>query len=119
MRVLQGTEELTIPRGVAGPALRVSDMVRNMVPRLRNSLSDPERRVGIHLRGNEDLFHGLRDLIESRIGVRVNLPVPSDPIQCKAFLERDRELLWLLSRLELIFSSPVAQSADNSDEQPG
>jgi len=94
-------------------------MVRGFVPQLRSTMSPEERTVGAYLRGNEHLFNSLVDLIESRIRGRATLPVPSDPLQCKAILDRDSELRWLLSRLEFVYHSPVAQPADDRSEQLG
>jgi len=109
---------VTVPRGMGHVARTVADMVREMVPRHRRTLSEEERIVGVHLRGNDALFNGLKSMIESRIGGRAHLPVPSDPLICKSMLERDNELRWLLSRLEAIHSSPVAEPVEDTREQP-
>jgi hypothetical protein len=98
--------------------MRVTDMVREMIPRFTGAkLTPEERRIAVYLRGNEDLFEALTDLIRLRIGRRGNLPAPSDPVECKAWLEMDRELRWLLGRLDAIHHSPVAEPVDQG-EQP-
>jgi hypothetical protein len=89
-----------------------------MVPRLRQRMSDDERQVAKHLRGNTDLRDGLKGIIQARIEGRLQLPEPSDPVVCKSMAARDRELQWLLGRLELIYRSPVSEPADLDDEQP-
>jgi hypothetical protein len=109
---------MTVPPGLKSVARKVSDVVREMIPRHRVTLTPEEQTVGIYLRGNKDLYESLRDLIESRIGGRANLSVPSNPIDCKAILDRDHELRWLLNRLAFIYSAPVAQPTDSDGEQP-
>lgn len=106
---------MTIPPNWKAAPGRVTDMVRNLMPFLRRNLSDHEQALLLHLRGNEPLFDALKGLIESRIGVRASASVPSDPIQCKAILERDSELRWLLARLEFIYRSPFAQPTDEGE----
>lgn len=110
---------MTVPRGNGKDRRRVTDIVRDLIPRFRYRLSHDEQQLGIYLRGNKDLFESLTGLIQSRIGGRASLPVPSDPIVCKAMLERDRELQWLLSRLEFVYKSPVSEPAEaEQGEQP-
>lgn len=110
---------MTVPRGVQSAARRVSDMVRDMVPHFRQRLTRDEQRLGIYLRGNMELFEALTGLVQSRIEGRGKLPVPSNPILCKAMMERDRELQWLLSRLEFVYRSPAPQLAEEEErEQP-
>lgn len=92
-------------------------MVRNMAPFLRPNLSAHETQIGIHLRGNDDLFEGLKGLIQSKIEARARMPVPSTPQDCMVSMARDHELRLLLSRLAFIHNSPVAQPAEDS-EQP-
>ncbi len=105
---------MTTPRGMQGTVRKVSDMVRDMIPRLRHQpLLADEQKVAVHLRGNDMLLEGLRGIIQARIGIRLSLPEPSDPVVCKSMVARDRELQWLLSRLEYIYRSPVSQPADN------
>ena len=91
-------------------------MVRNMVPKFRNRLDIDEMELGIYLRGNEPLYESLILVIRHRIEGRANLKVPSDPLMCKAILDRDSELQWLLSRLELVYHSSPVQEAEG--EQP-
>lgn len=110
---------MTVPKGFSATMGRVSDMVREAFPRMRPTrLTEDERVVGIYLRSNDNLLEGLRNVIESRIRSRGNLPVPSDPVVCKAILERDRELQWLISRLEFIHGSPALQEEEQQREQP-
>lgn len=108
---------MTVPPKVVAAVGRVSDMVRNLIPALRRNLSPHETALSLHLRNNAPLYEALTGLIESRISGRASLPVPSDPIICKAVLERDNELRWLLSRLEFVYRSPFAQPEDDG-EQP-
>ena len=109
---------MTIPRVVREAPGKLTDMIAEMMPKFLHRLTPTEQRIGIHLRGNDDLLEGLQDMISERMGRRAALPVPSDPILCKAVLERDAELRWLRSRLEFIHRSPVAQSVDSEREQP-
>ncbi|KKN27292.1 hypothetical protein LCGC14_0866070 [marine sediment metagenome] len=108
----------TVPPGAMNLPRRVVDIVRDLVPRFRNSLSPVEQRVAIYLRGNENLFEGLKALIELRIQGRANVPEPSDPIQCKSMLARDREIQSFLTRLEFIYKSPIKQPAPDDGEPP-
>lgn len=96
---------------------RVSDYVRQRITAWRNPLSHDELNLAPHLRGNELLYSALTRLIESRIGGRAKLPVPSDPVTCKSMLDRDNELRWLLSRLDALYHAPVSHPADKG-EQP-
>ncbi len=109
---------MTIPPGVMNIPRRVTDVVRDLIPRFRNSLTAEEQRVATYLRGNENLFEGLKELIELRIQGRANVPEPSDPIQCKSMLARDRELQSFLAKLEFIYKSPVTQPAPDDGEPP-
>lgn len=109
---------MTIPRGMLAATQKVSDMVRAMVPHLRGRLTPDEAALAVHLRGNERLYEDLTRIIRGRIGGRASLPEPSDPLVCKSMLARDRELQWLLSRLEFIHRSPVATPADSDGEPP-
>jgi hypothetical protein len=94
-------------------------MVMDMLPRMRGgSLTREEQSVGIHLRGNAALYEGLTDLIRSRIQGRASVPEPTDPVMCKSMVARDRELQWLLVRLEAIYHSPVVQPGHSEGEQP-
>jgi len=111
---------VTIPRGMQGTVQKVSDLVRHMVPRLRETLSEEERAVAIHLRGNEHLYSGLKGLVQARIDGRASVAEPSDPLTCKSMLARDRELQWLLSRLAFVYRSPVVEATpENESELPG
>jgi len=85
----------------------------------RARLTEEERDLAIHLRGNERLHNALSNLVRSRIRGRETLPVPSDPMLCKSLLERNTELRWFLGRLERLYQSPANEGADNDrGEQP-
>ena len=94
-------------------------MLQDFLPQFRNRLTASESRLGIHLRGNQDLFESLRDLIQERIEGRAKLPEPTDPLTCKSMVARDRELQAILARLEFVYRSPVLQAAEERQrEQP-
>lgn len=96
---------------------RVSDMVREMFPRVRATPTPEERDLAVYLRANDRLYDSLTGLIRSRIQGRDHLPVPSDPLVCKGILDRNAELRWLLSRLETLHRSQPDEVADDG-EQP-
>jgi hypothetical protein len=106
---------LTIPPAITQATTRVSDFLREMIPKWRTTMTPEEAALAVHLRGNDKLMASLRDLIMSRIGGRASLPEPSDLLTCKSWLARDRELQWLLGRLEALHRSPVMQPADNRE----
>ena len=98
---------------------RLVDFVRKLIPTWRGGeLTKDELELGIHLRGNDSLNSALIGIINSRIGGRAAMAVPSDPILCKAILDRDNELRWLLSRLDFVYRSPVSQPEPEDGEQP-
>lgn len=97
---------------------RVSDVVREMIPRHRQSFTKAEMDLAVHLRTNEALFYDLCKVIESRITGRAVLPVPSNPTDCLASMARDHELRLLLSRLEALRRSPATPPAEDDGEQP-
>lgn len=100
------------------PLARVSDMVRDLfATRHRFAMTPDEMDLAVSLRGNIPLYEALTNIVQSRITGRASLPVPSDPTDCKAILDRDHELRWLLSRLEFVYRSPVNQ-ADAAGEPP-
>lgn len=106
---------MTIPPNIASAPRRVADYVRDRITKWRNPLSPDEMNLAPHLRGSEALYDALTRLIESRIEGRAKLPVPSDPLVCKAMLERDNELRWLLSRLDAVYHSAVSPPADTGE----
>ena len=108
---------MSVPKRIRGARDTVAGMLQEAFPKLRVSLTPEERELGIYLRGNDGLLASLRKLFESRIGRRASQPVPSDPLMCKAFMERDAELRFIMNRLEFVHISPVAQPAEDS-EQP-
>jgi hypothetical protein len=97
---------------------RVSDIVRDMVPFMRNRMSGAEHDLAVHLRGNEALFNALSTVLRERLEGRARLSEPSDPVACKSMVARDRELQWLLGRLDYLYRSPVATPTDDGGEQP-
>lgn len=110
---------MTVPRNMPQMVSKVSEMVRGLIPTYRDRTTTDERTVGVYLRGNQDLLLGLSGIIKSRIEGRAKVPEPSDPVQCKAMLARDRELQWLLAKLEFIYTSPVAATGEQEiGEQP-
>jgi hypothetical protein len=96
---------------------RVTDMVREMVPKWRYRLSPQEAALGPHLRSNDALLEALTGLITERIKGRELKEVPSDPILCMASMARDKELRWVISRLEHVYNSPAASEVQDG-EQP-
>lgn len=106
-------------RETRSTAARLTDFVLEKARLKRRTLSKDERQVAAFLRGNEDLFSGLKAIIRSRIEGRASLPVPSTPQECVISMARDRELRWLLSRLEAVYHSPINEPADSASEQPG
>jgi hypothetical protein len=98
---------VTFPKAVTSTVRHVSDFVRELMPSLRQQMSREEIALAIHLRGNEKLKNDLINLINTRISGRAKVQEPSDPIVCKSMLARDRELQWLIIRLEFIYRSPV------------
>jgi len=109
---------VTIPKPIRAATQRVSDLVRQLIPRYRYAMNPEEAALAVHLRGNEALFETLKGLVQSRMAGRAGLPEPTDPLVCKSMLARDRELQWFLSRLEFIYHSPVNPPAEEEREQP-
>lgn len=96
---------------------RVTDMVREMVPKWKYRLTVSEASLGLHLRGNTELLEALSNLITERIRSREVKEIPSDPVDCKTTMARDKELRWIISRFEYVYHSPVA-SETQQGEQP-
>ena len=107
---------MTIPPAFRSVIPRVADMVRGMFPAFRNSLSADEQTLAIFLRGNRELYDALVNVIKVRTEGRAKVPLPSNPMDCVVSMARDRELRWLLSRLEAIMHSPADSAQDG--EQP-
>lgn len=118
MSSIPGIETVTMPHIASATARRVSDMVRDMIPKFRQSLSREETQLGIYLRGNKELFQSLCKIIQFRIEGRANLPLPEKPIECMERIARDKELRWFLSRLEFVYRSPVVQGPESQGEPP-
>ena len=109
---------MTIPKVLSEGRERLTDFVRQLMPVGVGRMTDRENAVAIHLRGNEKLYQALTSLISSRVEGRARLPEPSDPLVCKSMMARDKELQWLLSRLEFIYTSPASPPADRHGEPP-
>ena len=97
---------------------RVSDIVRDMIPFMRNQMSPQERNLAVHIRGNELLFQALNAVLMARLEGRARLPVPSDPIKSHTRVVADSELRWLIGRLNYLYHSPVVDPASNRGEPP-
>jgi len=96
---------------------RIMRAVQEWLPQVRNQMSRAEVELAPHLRGNEKLMTALSNVISERIAGRAKIQEPSDPLVCKSMLARDRELQWLLGRLEFIYRSPVDIPGSDA-EQP-
>jgi hypothetical protein len=99
---------------------RLRDMVVAMLPqgpRPLIVLTQEEADLGPHLRGNQKLYDALVNVVRARLSTRENQPVPADPLDCRAVMERNHELRWLLARLDAVYRSQVNQTADDG-EQP-
>lgn len=92
-------------------------MLRSILPSRVLTLAPHEEDLGTHLRGNEPLYEAIVGMLEARIDHRASLPVPPEPIDCRASMERDHELRILLNRIEYIYHSPVVPIHDDG-EQP-
>ena len=103
---------MTIPPSLAKAAETVADYVRNLKPFTRNQLTPDEQDLGAILRGNQKLHDALWGVIQGRIEGRAKREVPSDPIECKGMMERDKELQWLMGRLEFLYRSPPTQEEE-------
>lgn len=110
---VQGIEGLTM----SATARRITDIVMERWHRLRSRMTKEDSDLAPHLRGNDRLHDALTELIRSRIRWRESLPVPSDPLECKGFMERNDEMRWLLRRLDFVYRSPVNEVAEQG-EQP-
>ena len=102
------------------PMPRVADIVRGMFLSSRVPAMEPEEQdLALHLRGNDKLLASLIGVIEARIAGRAKVPEPSDPIVAKSMIARDRELQWLVSRLQLVchsLESPSGQGGEHLDD---
>jgi len=98
---------------------KVSDYVRSLFPAMRLGLTEAEQALAVHLRGNERLYNDLTAVLRGRIEGRARVAEPTDPLVCKSMLARDREVQFLLGRLDLLYRSPVNAPTDEDDgEQP-
>lgn len=105
---------MTMPRQIR----RVRDMVLAMLPGVRVVLTPPEEAFAPYIRGNAPLYEALTTFVNARLNARASQPVPPEPIDCRASMERDHELRWLLSRLDFIYRSPVHTPAADENEPP-
>ena len=94
---------------------RVRDLVLSMVGGTRIELTPQEADLGTHLRGNAPLYESIVALVQARMTVRDAQPVPAEPIDCRAQMERQSELRWLLNRLEFVYKSPVSPTHDDGE----
>jgi hypothetical protein len=97
---------------------RLRDMVLSMMPqgpRPAIVLTQEEAALGPHLRGNIALYEALVSVVRARLSGRESQPVPSDPLDCRAVMERNYELRWLLARLDAVYRSQVNQTADDGE----
>ena len=111
----------SIPPGtiLGGARQKLTDWVLETFPQMRRiPLTAEELDLAVHIRGNEGLYNALTTLIHSRIQGRDHLLVPTDPLECKSYMERNHELRWLLSRLEYVYRSPINERAEETGEQP-
>lgn len=108
---------MTIPPTLRRQIGRVADMVRDAIPFMRNTLSPDEQTLAIFLRGNKELHNAIVNVIKVRIAGRASASVPSNPVDCLASMSRDRELVWLLNRLDAIVHSQ-ADSLTQDGEPP-
>lgn len=90
-------------------------MVREWLPTMRYRMSPEEASLGIYLRGNTPLMQALCALLQARISGRAKAQEPSDPMECKSMIARDREIQWLLGRLDFIYHSPVNPPGDDAE----
>jgi len=109
---------MTVPRFAESGMRRVADMVRELVPSLRNRLSKEDEVLALQLRGNAPLYEAIIGIIKARIGGRQMVPEPSDPLVAKSMLARDRELQWLLGKLEFLYHSSPSNLEQDDREQP-
>ena len=84
----------------------------------RQVLLPHEQDLAVLLRGNAPLFEAIVDFLNARLASRDVQPVPTEPVDCRAIMERQHEVRWLLSRLDLIYRSPVNSAANDDGEQP-
>lgn len=98
---------------------KVADYVRSLLPAMRLGLSESEQALAAHLRGNERLYNDLTAVLRGRIEGRARIAEPTDPLVCKSILARDREIQFLLGRLDLLYRSPVNEATEEDEgEQP-
>ena len=80
------------------------------VPLLPNELD-----LAAHLRGNAPLYEAMKHFLVARLDARSAMPVPPEPVDCRAILERNAEVRQILIRLDTVFRSPVNPPADNGE----
>jgi len=97
-------------------ATRIRDYVANIPARIRTwRFSKEETELLPYLRGNGALCDALVALLESRIRLRELSPLPNDPVDCKASMAADRELRWLIMKLDALEHAPM--DVNVTDEQ--
>lgn len=96
---------------------KLSEMVREMVPFMKDRRGREEWALAEHMRGNVTLHETLRKIIQARIEGRLLMVEPTNPLDCRALLARQAECKWFLALLERAFSAPV-QMPPSEREQP-
>lgn len=94
------------------------DYVRQLTAKFRWRLNPAETELARFLRGNAPLHEALKAFLQERLKGRANVPEPSTPDECKSIVARDREVQWVINRLEFLFKSPVSTPADVEGEPP-
>lgn len=106
---------MTIPK-IKDIPKNVAEYVRHLLPTLKHSMTPLEMDLAVLLRNDPKLYEAVTAMIQARIAARAEVPAPDEPIRCKAMMERDRELQWLLKRLEYLYRAPLQEQTDM--EQP-
>lgn len=109
---------MTIPRPLAVAAQRVSDWVREALPKARFRITPNESALSVHLRANPALYDDLTKFLRSRIEGRAAVPEPNDPLVAKSMVARDREVQWILARLDFLKNAPLSHPGEGHGEQP-
>ena len=81
-----------------------------VAPLLPNELD-----LAAHIRGNTPLYEAIRYFLSARLDARAAMPVPPEPIDCRAILERNAEVRQILARLDTVYRSPVNQPAEDGE----
>jgi hypothetical protein len=109
---------VTIPEFSEGVRRKLSDFVRELLATKQHKPIPEEQTVGTFLSANPAFTAALRNLIQSRISARASIPEPGEPMDCKSMIARDRELQWLLRRLEDLSLAPASAPGTRAGEPP-